>query len=265
MLAERNSARSVAGNFGRYGSEINSSASNAPPTYRKYRARGIPHSICPLPATLIETPMPNGLKVPTRRTYDRCRYREYCPCGHCPYGHGTLTSTKRRRRWSPPLTPLVDQPACSTARTSGNDWYRYPVRLDPASPPPGLSTLVAGAAFVEAESQNQACFRRIFPSPVGRPAPFTGMIVTRLQENADLVADENRAVDDPRLTPTKNNRKFPAVTLHSSIAVVFYCPILDAPSLIAPLTLVYKRGEARPFVTDFIELSRKLAKGKRSD
>jgi hypothetical protein len=91
------------------------------------------------------------------------------------------------------------------------------------------------------------------------------MIVTRLQENADLVADENRAADDPRLTPTKNNRKFPAVTLHSSIAVVFYCPILDAPSLIAPLTLVYRRGEARPFVTDFIELSRKLAKGKRSD
>jgi DNA-binding transcriptional LysR family regulator len=46
---------------------------------------------------------------------------------------------------------------------------------------------------------------------------------------------------------------------------IVYCPVLDAPSLVAPLTLVYRRGEARPFVTDFIELSRKLAKGKRSD
>jgi DNA-binding transcriptional LysR family regulator len=36
---------------------------------------------------------------------------------------------------------------------------------------------------------------------------------------------------------------------------IAYCPILDAPSLIAPLTLVYRRGEARPIVTDFIELS----------
>jgi DNA-binding transcriptional LysR family regulator len=44
---------------------------------------------------------------------------------------------------------------------------------------------------------------------------------------------------------------------------VVYCPVLDAPSLVAPLTLVYRRGEAEPIVTDFIELSRKLAKGKR--
>jgi DNA-binding transcriptional LysR family regulator len=36
---------------------------------------------------------------------------------------------------------------------------------------------------------------------------------------------------------------------------IAYCPILDAPSLIAPLTLVYRRGEARPIVTGFIELS----------
>ncbi len=40
---------------------------------------------------------------------------------------------------------------------------------------------------------------------------------------------------------------------------IVYCPILDAPSLVAPLTLVYRRGEAEPVVTDFIELSRKLA------
>jgi DNA-binding transcriptional LysR family regulator len=46
---------------------------------------------------------------------------------------------------------------------------------------------------------------------------------------------------------------------------IVYCPVLDAPSLVAPLTLVYRRGEARPFVTDFIELSRSLAKDKRSD
>jgi DNA-binding transcriptional LysR family regulator len=46
---------------------------------------------------------------------------------------------------------------------------------------------------------------------------------------------------------------------------IVYCPVLNAPSLVAPLTLVYRRGEARPFVTDFIELSRKLAKGKRSN
>jgi DNA-binding transcriptional LysR family regulator len=36
---------------------------------------------------------------------------------------------------------------------------------------------------------------------------------------------------------------------------IAYCPISDAPSLIAPLTLVYRRGEARTLVTDFIELS----------
>ena len=35
---------------------------------------------------------------------------------------------------------------------------------------------------------------------------------------------------------------------------IAYCPILDAPSLIAPLTLVHRRDEARPIVTDFIEL-----------
>lgn len=45
---------------------------------------------------------------------------------------------------------------------------------------------------------------------------------------------------------------------------IVYCPISDAPSLVAPLTLVYRRGEARPFVTDFIELSQKLAKNERS-
>jgi DNA-binding transcriptional LysR family regulator len=36
---------------------------------------------------------------------------------------------------------------------------------------------------------------------------------------------------------------------------IAYCPLSDAPSLIAPLTLVYRRDEARPIVTDFIELS----------
>jgi DNA-binding transcriptional LysR family regulator len=46
---------------------------------------------------------------------------------------------------------------------------------------------------------------------------------------------------------------------------IIYCPVLDAKSLVAPLTLVYKRGEARPLVTDFIELSRKLAKVERSN
>jgi DNA-binding transcriptional LysR family regulator len=46
---------------------------------------------------------------------------------------------------------------------------------------------------------------------------------------------------------------------------IVYCPVLDAPSLVAPLTLVYRRGEARPIVTDFIELSRKLTKDKRSN
>ena len=46
---------------------------------------------------------------------------------------------------------------------------------------------------------------------------------------------------------------------------IVYCPVLDAPSLVAPLTLVYRRGEAQPIVTDFIELSRKLARDKRSN
>ena len=35
---------------------------------------------------------------------------------------------------------------------------------------------------------------------------------------------------------------------------IAYCPIRDAPSLIAPLTLVHRRGESRPLVTDFIAL-----------
>ncbi len=45
---------------------------------------------------------------------------------------------------------------------------------------------------------------------------------------------------------------------------IVYCPLSDAPSLVAPLTLVYRRGEARPVVTDFIKLSRTSANGKRS-
>src|SRR3984893_1566853 len=46
---------------------------------------------------------------------------------------------------------------------------------------------------------------------------------------------------------------------------IVYCRVLDAPSLVAPLTLVSRRGEARPIVTDFIELSRNLAKDERPD
>jgi len=46
---------------------------------------------------------------------------------------------------------------------------------------------------------------------------------------------------------------------------IVYCPVLDAPSLVAPLTLVYRHGEAQPIVTDFITLSRKLAKDKHSN
>jgi DNA-binding transcriptional LysR family regulator len=46
---------------------------------------------------------------------------------------------------------------------------------------------------------------------------------------------------------------------------IVYCSVSDAPSLVAPLTLVYRRGEAQPIVTDFIELTRKLAKEKRSN
>ena len=45
---------------------------------------------------------------------------------------------------------------------------------------------------------------------------------------------------------------------------IVYCPISDAPSLVAPLTLVYRRGEAQPIVTDFIALSRKLTRERRS-
>jgi DNA-binding transcriptional LysR family regulator len=44
---------------------------------------------------------------------------------------------------------------------------------------------------------------------------------------------------------------------------IVYCPVLDAPLLVAPLTLVYRRGEAEPAVTDFIELSRRFAKDAR--
>jgi DNA-binding transcriptional LysR family regulator len=44
---------------------------------------------------------------------------------------------------------------------------------------------------------------------------------------------------------------------------IVYCPVKDAPSLVAPLTLVYRRGEAEPIVTDFIEISRKFAGNAR--
>ena len=46
---------------------------------------------------------------------------------------------------------------------------------------------------------------------------------------------------------------------------IVYCPVLDAPSLVAPLTLIYRRGQAQSIVTDFIKLSRKLTKDKRSN
>ena len=46
---------------------------------------------------------------------------------------------------------------------------------------------------------------------------------------------------------------------------IAYFPVSDASSLVAPLTLVYMRGEARPIVTDFIELSRKLLMDKHSN
>jgi DNA-binding transcriptional LysR family regulator len=47
-------------------------------------------------------------------------------------------------------------------------------------------------------------------------------------------------------------------------AGIAYRPILDAPSLIAPLTLVYRRGEARSIVTDFIEISEQGLKPPRT-
>lgn len=34
----------------------------------------------------------------TPQTYNRYRSRDYCPCVHCPNGHGTLTSTKWHKR-----------------------------------------------------------------------------------------------------------------------------------------------------------------------
>ena len=46
---------------------------------------------------------------------------------------------------------------------------------------------------------------------------------------------------------------------------IVYCPVLDAPSLVAPLTIVFRRGEARPIVTEFIEISRKQINDKRSN
>jgi DNA-binding transcriptional LysR family regulator len=46
---------------------------------------------------------------------------------------------------------------------------------------------------------------------------------------------------------------------------IVYCAVSDAPSLVAPLTLIYRRDEAQSIVTDFIKLSRKLAKDKRSN
>ena len=45
---------------------------------------------------------------------------------------------------------------------------------------------------------------------------------------------------------------------------IAYCPLLDAPSLIAPLTLVYRRDETRPIVTDFIELITDQAKALKA-
>jgi len=43
---------------------------------------------------------------------------------------------------------------------------------------------------------------------------------------------------------------------------VAFRPALDAQSLVAPLTLVHRRGETRPVVKDFIELSRKVIKAE---
>jgi DNA-binding transcriptional LysR family regulator len=45
---------------------------------------------------------------------------------------------------------------------------------------------------------------------------------------------------------------------------VAFRPALDAQSLVAPLTLVHRRGETRPVVKDFIELSRKVIKAESS-
>jgi hypothetical protein len=45
---------------------------------------------------------------------------------------------------------------------------------------------------------------------------------------------------------------------------IAYCPIRDAPSLIAPLTLVHRRGESRPLVTDFIALCGGLGEALKS-
>jgi DNA-binding transcriptional LysR family regulator len=43
---------------------------------------------------------------------------------------------------------------------------------------------------------------------------------------------------------------------------VAFRPTSDAQSLVAPLTLVHRRGETRPVVKDFIELSRKVIKAE---
>ena len=56
-----------------------------------------------------------------------------------------------------------------------------------------------------------------------------------------------------RVTPV-GTRPAPASLREIRQKGIAYCPISDAPSLIAPLTLVSRRGESRTIVIDFIEL-----------
>ena len=90
-------------------------------------------------------------------------------------------------------------PACMRERKIwGNNRYRYLTRFNPASPPPAglLHPPCTRKSLSQRNRKTKHAFGEFFPSPGGRSAPFTGMIVARLQENADLVADENRAGDD---------------------------------------------------------------------
>ena len=95
------------------------------------------------------------------------------------------------------------------------------MRFNPASSPPGLLHPLPARAFAEAQSQTKHAFDEFVPSPAIGGQPFTGMIVAQLQENADLAAHENRAGDDSTSHPTKDNRKFPAVTFPAQ-AAAFY-------------------------------------------
>lgn len=100
------------------------------------------------------------LKVPTRQTYDRGYSRDHCPYGHCPDGHGILSSTNWINiRFAQPLPTSAFKWSGSRGTTSCHRDVLRAARSFQGSQPRDVSLLVTGKRDGHSVLASSKCWR----------------------------------------------------------------------------------------------------------